>query len=304
MSVSGYSPSICLIGDLTLDSITHLSDTDLSSLDTSIYKRTSIELTLGGTVVHPAIAASQLDFSRVSLIGKIGVDPIDKLPDLAGQAMIEYLEQHNIQCFLGKDTKASTGKTIIMYFADDNRILVADRAANASFNHKDITPDLINVIETSDILFISGYWLMLSEQALTTIDLAKKAEAKGKLTVLDVVPHRIYQILNRDTFIDYTASIQVLVSEVNTVRRLFPEVEMFDVNLEVDKIAKVLLQYYKCVILRPSNDIQYVFDHQGLVTQENTGYSSANPNQLSGFLDKATIKLLLNHYARINGEEI
>jgi hypothetical protein len=79
---------------------------------------------------------------------------------------------------------------------------------------------------------------------------------------------------------------------------------MFDVNLEVDKIAKVLLQYYKCVILRPSNDIQYVFDHQGLVTQENTGYSSANPNQLSGFLDKATIKLLLNHYARINGEEI
>jgi sugar/nucleoside kinase (ribokinase family) len=299
MSVTASFPSICLIGDLTLDSITHLTDIDLSLLDASIYKQTSIELALGGTVVHPAVAASKLGFSKVALIGKIGVNPISKQPDLAGRAMIEYLEQHNIQCFLSRDTEASTGKTIIMYFSKDDRILVADRAANASFSREDITSDIINVTETSDILFISGYWLMLPEQAQAIVTLTKRAEAKGTLTVLDVVPHRIYQILNQDTFIDYTNSVQVLVSAVDTVKRLFPEVKIFDKDLELDKIAEVLLQYYKCVILSPSNDLLYLFDRRGLVTRENTGYFNATPDQLSGFLDRSTIKLLLNHYGGI-----
>lgn len=296
-------PSICLIGDLTLDSVTHLTDIDLSSLNTSIYKQASINLALGGTVVHPAIAASKLKFSKVSLIGKIGVNPVNKRPDLAGKAIVEYLENHNIQCFLSQDTKAHTGKTIIVYFSKDDRILVADRAANASFSGKDITSDILNITETSDILFISGYWLMLFEQAKAIGILARRAQANGTLIVLDVVPHRIYQIISQATFIDYTTSVQVLVSAVDTIQRLFPEVETFDKETDIDKIAEVLLKYYKCVILSPSNDLQYMFNRQGLITRKETGYSDASPDRLSGFLDRSTIKLLSEHYHAITRDK-
>ena len=301
MSPHNNTPSICIIGDLTLDTVTHLTQVDLPSLDTSIYERTSIELSLGGTAVNPAIAASHLGFSSVSLIGKIGVDPVAKQPDLAGKSFIEYLTQHNVRLFLKMDAEFKTGQTVIMYFSGDKRILVADRAANSAFTIQDVTLDLLNIIATCDILFVSGYWLMIPEQAKATAFLMEHAASNGALVVFDVVPHKIYQILECSEFIKYTKDAHVLVSETNTMIRIFHDASRFDPQHQVKEIAETILHkyHYDTVILMPSNDFQYVYNRTGLISIEKTGYSQSESNQKRGYIDKSTIKILFNHFSRI-----
>lgn len=301
MSPHNITPSICIIGDLTLDTVTHLTHVDLPSLDTSIYERTSIELSFGGTAVNPAIAASHLGFSSVSLIGKIGVDPVAKEPDLAGKSFIDYLTNHNVHLFLKEDAEFKTGQTVIMYFSGDKRILVADRAANGSFTLQDVTPDLLNVVATCDILFVSGYWLMNPEQAKATAALMEHAARNGALVVFDVVPHKIYQILEFSEFIKYTKDAHVLVSETNTMIRVFQDTSRFDAQRQVKDIAETILQnyHYDTVIFMPSNDVQHVYNRKGLISTEKTGYSQSQPIQKRGYIDRSTIKILFNHFARI-----
>jgi len=291
-------PSICIVGDITYDTAVYLDYLNIQELTDSIYERAKINQALGGTAVHPAIAASRLGYTNVSLISCIGVDPVSDEPDLAAQAILTYLKHHNIFLYLKRVSEFESGKTLMVYFNQDKRILVASRGANTSFTTKDVTDSIINAVGNSDILFLSGYWLMDIEQAKATLSLMEIASKRGKLVVLDIVPHQIYKILDRDSFMQYSRHANLIVSNVSTLVQLFPEVKQFDPTTELSEIAKELLQYYKVLVLFSTPDFIYAFDRNGFIVKKDTGYSQAEPHQRSGFGDRSIIELILEYYHR------
>lgn len=291
--------SICIVGDLTYDAVTHLVKRKINEIEQSFYAREPIELVVGGTALNPAIQAKKLGFSEVCVVSKIGVNQQTKEPDLPAREMITCLNEIGVKHHLIPDENAPTGKTMITYFDGDERILVADRAANRSFNIRQITPELLTLIQHSDILFISGYWLMIEEQAKATVRLMEASRKKGNLVVLDLVPHKIYEILTLETFLKYSQSVDVLVGESNTVSRLFPELGHFiDSFSDSPEIAEVVLgnYHYNSLILMPTNDVQYTYNRRGLIVCADTGYSEASREHKRGFLDGATMKVLYDFY--------
>lgn len=290
--------SFCVVGNIMLDVITSLHQVKLMEADRFPTLRNPIRLMAGGTGVIAALGASKQGFFPVSLIGKVGTISSNGQPDTAGKFIIDVLRNENVQMCLSKDDQHPTGTTMITYFSEDARLLVADRGANDSFTMKDVSPYLLEIIAQSDILFVSGFMLVESVQAQAVIRLMKEARSHHKLVILDVVPHSIYKFVDSPTFGEYTKFVNVLISEIATVRRLFSSIESYDLQTQVDEIAENLLKDYDAVILRPSNLYQYVYDKQGFVFGGPTGYNDKDQEGQRGYLDLAAIQLIKEHYQR------
>jgi sugar/nucleoside kinase (ribokinase family) len=291
-------PSICIIGDLMLDVVTHLDHSDPMKFEDLKQVTNAVEMLPGGTGVMAALAATQQGFSEVSLIGRIGSSS-DGKPDFAAQIILNELNQAGVQSMLSKDTTLSTGTVMITYFSQDRRILVGDKGANGSFTMEDITPSLLRKVATADILFVSGYSLLVAEQARAIVRLTEEAKKHGRVVVLDVVPHKIYETINSLLFTAYTQHVGVLVSEINTIKRLFLETTFHRTIGDEREIAKHLLQRYDAVILRSNNDRQVIFNKIGLIKEMITGYSEAEATQQRGYLDCLTMRSIFEYHDQL-----
>jgi sugar/nucleoside kinase (ribokinase family) len=291
-------PSICIFGDLMLDVVTHLDHLDPMKFEDLKHVPNPVEMLPGGTGVITALAATQQGFSEVSLIGRIG-GLSNGQPDIAAQIILNELNQAGVQSILSKDTNRSTGTVMITYFSQDRRILVADKGANGSFNMEDIIPSLLRKVATADIFFVSGYSLLVTEQARAIVRLTEEAKKHGRVVVLDVVPHKIYETVNNLLFATYTQYVGVLVSEINTVKRLFPETGSYKTIGDEREIAKHLLRHYDAVILRPNNDCQVIFNRSGLIKEIITSYSEAESTQQRGYLDCLTMRSIFEYYDQL-----
>lgn len=291
------SPSICFLGDLTFDIVTHLSQLKMESLNFSRYERNEIEFAVGGTALNPAVSASHLGFKKVFIISKIGQNKSGEI-DIPGQNILNCLIKNDIVPVLSYSKSSGTGKTLLVYFEDDQRLLIADRGANNTFSVEDIDNEQLETIKKSDIFFVSGYWLMNPSQAEASVELMREASYAGKTVVLDVVPHQIYKILDTSTFLKYTECVTSIISETNTVARIFPELNSYiDSDSESSEIPKIIFNkyHYKNLILIPNNDLFLICDRSS-IKRKVTGYSGIKPHQKRGYLDKVLIKILLESY--------
>jgi len=291
-------PSICILGDVMLDVVTHLDHLDSMNFEDLEHVPNSVEMLPGGTGVIAALAATQQGFSEVALIGRIG-SLSNRKPDIAAQIILNELNQAGVQCIFGKDAHRSTGTVMITYFSQDRRILVADKGANGSFTMEDITPAPLRKVAASDIFFVSGYSLLVAEQAQAIVRLIEEAKKHGRIVVLDVVPHKIYKTINTALLVKYTQNIGILVSEINTVKRLFPETRYYNDIEDEEKIAKYLLQHYDAVIMRPNNDRQTIFNRSGLIKEIITSYNEAESTQRRGYLDNLTMRSIFEYYDQL-----
>ena len=138
---------------------------------------------------------------------------------------------------------------MITYFANNGRLFIHDRGANASFSTQDITREMIEAVRTSDITFVSGYSLLAPDQASAVMQLVEEANNAGKFTVLDVVPHQIFKFIDRPTFQTYTRFVSLLITEFDTIKHFLPDsIDASDVDIH--STAKHLLKQHRALILR------------------------------------------------------
>jgi sugar/nucleoside kinase (ribokinase family) len=287
-----------VMGDINLDWVGRkpLSFAFADLLTNGVIEWTDIDEFPGG---------SGLNFARFSLdegyqpllIGKIGADP-------AGIFIESWIKQYGIDPHgLIKAAGCGTGKAFIIRDTNDIRFLVNNQPnANSEFSAADVNRFAAEII-AAPMLYISGYCSMLpSAPRRAAMDRAIEIAQQDarKLLVFDVVPHQIYKIYDFDQFLKMTRSVNILISEVATMRRYLGLGDRSEIitSQEVEQTAEKLTAYYPNFILRygPSGcDQEYIWNgncREGCF--KTTGHINAIDKR--GFGDRIAIKTLREHF--------
>lgn len=296
------SPSICILGDVMLDIVTYLNSADSTESIKLKNIPNKIDLLPGGTGIMFAKASVEEGFDTVHLIGKIGASSENKnQADLAGKLLAKELTKLGINTVLPLDSKNRTGTTMITYFVDGKRLLVADNGANHNFDENDITPEMIATVSNSDMLFVSGYSLLEPKRAKAIKILTEIARSKKKIVILDVVPHTIYRHMSKANFLSLTLFVDVIIAEYNTMRRLLfnGEGDINPSSMTVEYMAQELLRSYLAVIIQPSFICQYFADRNGVIEERTTRIEEYTIEQHRGLADRIIASLLYRHCDRL-----
>jgi sugar/nucleoside kinase (ribokinase family) len=252
----------------------------------------------GGSGLNFCVFAQKNGY-RSLLLSKVG-------KDTAGLFITDWLNANNISTSSHWTTDGPTGKAIIMRDASDIRLLINNKQnANQQLSLEDIEEHKNN-IASCQILYISGYCISDSavprfQATLKAMEYAKQANHQSSpVVVFDVVPHRIYEKMTFDEFLSYTKNVDILISEVSTMRRflgLGSKSEVIDYNMAEDTLKKSAL-YYNRLILRfgaTGCDEQIFWDGNthGLLHNE-TGHKFAKDKR--GFGDLLTLRSLSNFF--------
>lgn len=299
------APSVAVIGDLLLDVIAHVTAFSAQRAISLKSIQAPVSLRPGGTGVVFALSAKSVGFDPVWLLGTVGADQSNtpNRADPAGQIILQGLRQSGVEPIVEFNRKEGTGAVMILHLSDDQRILIADKGANVSFGIDKLSEKVKQVLKNAQLLFVSGYSLLNSEQAKAVIHMMDISRSHGHLVILDLVPHTTFANLKPEIYEQYTRSADILVSETNTLRRIFlseltSTTEKFSEE-QVYQMADQMLKRHKAAILRLDNDHQYFFDRKGLIEKRETGYGQAAIEERTGFLDRLTAKELFLHYSRL-----
>ena len=136
----------------------------------------SLELYSGGNAMTAALNLKKAGLSP-GLIGKIG-------NDFFGNFLLECLENNNISTKGIKISEnAQTSASAAFVYDDGERSFMHCKGANADLNLEDIDFD---VIKNSNIIFITGSFVLDSLDGDQTVELLKECKRMGKTTALDV----------------------------------------------------------------------------------------------------------------------
>jgi sugar/nucleoside kinase (ribokinase family) len=291
---------LVVMGDVNLDYVVreNLPFRFIDLAENGILHLQEIDERPGGSALNLCYYAK--DEFQTYLLGKVGKDS-------AGDFITEWLNEKKIKHQPNWFTSKPTGKAIICRDASDIRLLVNNvENANHMLSIEDIDAN-IEIIRNTDVLYISGYCLNAQDapRFLATqraIKLAKSEFAAHKpFIVFDVVPHRIYENFSFQKFLELTNDIDLIISEVPTIRRflaLGTKNETIDKNKALETL-ELTKKYFSNIILRfgPSGCDQQL----GINSQTNkyfyhddTGHNDADDKR--GFGDRLTINTLKNFF--------
>lgn len=212
---------VVALGDVNLDYI--VRDPLSFSFDTltsnGIMSWGDIDEVPGGSALNFCRHARNAGFTTF-LLGKIGNDHAKELLE----PMLERFGVAHSDCW---SIQGSTGKAVILFDSSGVRLLVNNKA-NA--NYKLCIDDVDNCAEqisSCRLLYISGYCIGDKHvprfgATLHAMEIAaggRSPNGTRPTLVLDVVPHRLYETLSPSEFIQCTRHVDVLISEVTTIRR-------------------------------------------------------------------------------------
>jgi len=294
---------IVVMGDVNLDTVvTQFLPYEFGTITSNRLTFAPIEETYGGSGLIFCLQALDFGFSTF-LLSKIG-------HDLSGKTIQEELSRHPLIAFPQELGSASpTGHAIIIRDQAQVRLLVNnDDNANFQLSPADVTR-FDQEIAACKVLHISGYCLNRKDTprfqaTLQAMQTARASRNKNKpVIILDVVPHRIYEQFSFLEFYEITRSVDILVSEVATLRRflgLGDRSETIDTDLAHETV-KAASQYYDNLILRfgPSGcdqQIAWQKQDQSLEFIDDTGHALLNPGQQRGFGDALTLKALRDFF--------
>lgn len=184
------------IGSINIDYIVDLSDLKmLDSFFLNGHVMRPIETIVGGNGSFFAEAALEAGFASSKLFTTVG--SADELnPDALALTALEYLKKQKIEVSYSIDKLNQTGRVIMIYYSDNRRFVVADRSAGDSFRLDNLPPNIYELLENVDLLYVSGYGLQtkLRNEAVQT--LMHHAQAAGAFTIVDIVPHQIYKSIS------------------------------------------------------------------------------------------------------------
>lgn len=289
---------IVALGDVNMDYVVARNlPVPLSSIKENgvIYWEDIAELP-GGSGLNFAAFAAEAGY-RCLLLGKAGNDS-------AGSAITTWLEARGIEVPRQWTTAAPTGMAMIMRDSNGIRLVINNRHnANHALSVDDVTQSEA-ALASCQLVYVSGY--CISDPGSSRYDAAVQAMAHAKsgarasAVVLDVVPHRIYEQLTFEQFRECTRYVDILISEVATVRRFLRLGSITEVIDEAmaRETAERIAAYYPRMMLRygPSGcDRQVLADAAtGSLVHQTTEHGNAADKR--GFGDRLALTALARFF--------
>jgi len=287
------SHDMVVMGDVNLDwSGNRLLSFSFSELVTNgVIEWMPLDEIPGGSGLNFARFAQDFGY-RPLLIGKIGGDP-------TGRFIHEWLQQHELATGISIDDRLSTGKAFIIRDQNDIRFLVNNTPnANRELMIEDVER-FVETLRSCQILYVSGYCFMDPEapRAKATRRAMELASQEGQAhIVFDVVPHQFHKIYQLRDFRQLTSKVEVLISEVATIRRLL---KLGDPSEKVtramaEEVVGQFSEFFSRLILRYGDsgcDEQITWDGQRnkLLWQET---EHATLQDKRGYGDKLALQVL------------
>ena len=128
--LSFSSASLCVVGNLNRDIKTAPLRPDNCLFEDGENSVAWVTETIGGGGANSAAAAAALG-ARVSLVGKVGGDPL-------GRRLEEALRRHGVRPFLRKDPHSVTGTSIALSFTNGHRHFLSCLPNNESLRLEDL----------------------------------------------------------------------------------------------------------------------------------------------------------------------
>lgn len=291
-------PHIVALGDVNMDYVVarNLSLPFSDLVENGLIYWEDIDEIPGGSGLNFCAFAADAGY-RSLLLGKVG-------NDLAGPAITAWLEARGIAVPRRWTAAAPTGKALILRDGADIRLVVNNRHnANHALSADDVDENLA-AIASCLVTYVSGYCVSDPAAARYKAALHAMTHARSGPTpptiVFDVVPHRIYEQFSFEQFRDCTQHVDILITEVATVRRFLgigSIAETIDETMARDT-AERIAKYYPKVMLRygPSAcDQQILADATtGRLVHQATGHAQAADKR--GFGDRLALTALAHFF--------
>jgi sugar/nucleoside kinase (ribokinase family) len=252
----------------------------------------------GGSGLNFCVFAQKEGYHSL-LLSKVG-------RDTAGLFITDWLKAKTISFASHWETDMPTGTAIIMRDSADIRLLINNKQNANQLLSLDDVEEHKDDIASCQVLYVSGYCISdvttpRFQATLKAMEYAKQVNTpNAPVTVFDVVPHRIYEKMTFDEFLSYTKNVDILISEVSTMRRflnLGSKSETVARNMAEETLTKTAA-YYDRIILRfgPTGcDQQVLWDkHTNIHAHNETGHKTAHDKR--GFGDILTIRSLRDFF--------
>lgn len=211
------SYDLVVLGDINMDYVVaHNLQVPLSGVKENglICWENILELP-GGTGLNFSAFAAAAGYSPL-MLGKVGSDS-------AGEAITNWLSARGVGMPRWWRDDGPTGKAIIIRDSAGVRFVVNNIAnANHVLSVEDVTDNAL-ALAYCRVLYVSGYCIndpQVPRYEAALHAMAQAGSGAGSATVVfDVVPHRIYERLSFEKFLDCTKHVDILISEVGTMRR-------------------------------------------------------------------------------------
>ena len=289
---------LVVLGDVNMDYVVarNLAFPFCSLVENGLIYWEDIKEIPGGSGLNVCVFAQEIGY-RCLILGKVGKDS-------AGIAITEWLRMRQINMMKSWTSSENTGKALIIRDSVDIRLLINNKVnANGILSIEDVEQNKES-IRSCRILYVSGYCISDQQTPRHQATLAALSYAKEgtrpPIVVFDVVPHKIYEILSFNEFLFCTKHVDILISEVATIRRfmgLGSKTEIIDQAI-ADDTAKRISEYFPRCVLRygPSGcDEEILFDkHKGRQISKATGHDRAVDKR--GFGDRLALDSLRDFF--------
>jgi len=288
---------VVVLGDVNMDYVVHNLPFRLSDLvDNGLVDWEEIDELPGGSGLNFCTFAAAAGYSCL-LLGKAGNDS-------DGLAITTWLRARDIAIPRQWTTTAPTGKAFILRDSAGIRLIINNRHnANHSLSAVDVE-EYSAALASCRVLNISGYCISSPRTARYHAALRAMALARScprpAVVVFDVVPHRIYEQMTFEQFRECTRHVDILISEVATMRRflsLGSRSEAIDEPMARDT-AERMSAYYSRFALRYGSsgcDLEILTDvNGGRFAHHATGHDQAHDKR--GYGDRLALSALRDFF--------
>jgi len=234
-----------VVGDINIDYVADVSDAVLHG-DISTWVSTGITSSVGGNATFFAEAACEAGFSSVRVVCSLG-------DDAAGDIAMKYFATRKIDLD-NVPSALETGKVLILYQPEDQRILIADRGSNATLFSSPAFLDLVKSSLPTDLLYVSGYSVLNDAGVVSLNDLVDVYKRQGACVVLDAVPHEIFQLYDWADYVSRCGGADGIVIELPTAQGFMNQVEP-----SIDSVSDFLLESFHFCLIRLNAASDFVF---------------------------------------------
>lgn len=189
-----------------------------------------------------AEAACEAGFGNITLLCSIG-------DDIAGLRAREHLQRLGVVVQTVPSSQP-TGQVFIVYQPDDRRIMVADRGANQDFRVPEIGM-LSELVDKSNLLYVSGYMLLNSDQCAVVHTIANTFRAAKAKVLIDMVPHDVWRTRSWQEYVQMCSCADCVAVEMSTVSTFHTGVPD---ALQPEEAAQLLLRDFEFCLIR-INDV-------------------------------------------------
>ena len=161
----------------------------------------------GGSAANAAVWAAASG-AQAGVVARVGDDP-------AGRIVVDSLAERGVQTRVSVDPSAPTGTMLVLH-ASEERSMVADRGANATF-----APDHLPASLEATAVLVSGY-LLLQRQTHSTARAALE-RATARFVAIDAASWPLVGSVGAERFFSWTREANVLFANEREAEELSGE---------------------------------------------------------------------------------